>query len=447
MANQLFIFDRYVFDRASAVLQLHYRYEGGAVFTETITFQPTKRTLTEADLQALEQIFRLLFLLAGVSYYKAYAPPRLRCDAFPLDQTTADFISKVYRHGLGEFAYVNKLDLSNRINFETSSTPAPQAVSLQPSTTISVPVGGGKDSIVALECLKRAGKTVSLFALGGVAGAAEPIKKTITASGLPSTYVSRTIAPTLIELNKTGVYNGHVPITAILSVIAIANAIWHGQSAVVMSNEHSASAPNLIMGGVAVNHQYSKSLEFERDLANYLAAHISPDIAYFSLLRPLTEIDIARRFAALPIYHHVFRSCNTAFRQDEKARGMQWCGNCPKCRFVFLALAPFMTADKLGGIFGKNMLDDPTQIPGYQELCGLTAYKPFECVGEVEESALVIQKLAHDDAWQNTVVVKTLGAQMRPTTQNFATQFDQLFVPRVDHCVSSEYLEYLYARA
>lgn len=434
MQPKTFFFENYRFDAATGELRLGYAYDNGLSFEEVITFKPP---FVEHDARALDRLFRLLFLLAGVSYYKAYVPENLVCKAFPLDADTARWMERVYESGLGEFAYRNKLELRGKIRFETAAAKPETAIALNLPRRALVPIGGGKDSVVTLEALRGAGHDVTCFALGGPLGAATPIAECIRVSGLHSVYVSRVISPALIELNKTGVYNGHVPITAILSVIALASAVLYGFDAVVLSNEHSASAPNITDGDLEVNHQYSKSFEFERDLAAYVANRISPDLKYFSFLRPLGEIDIARRFAKLEAYHSVFRSCNTAFRQDAAARGTHWCCNCPKCRFVYLALAPFVERQKLAAIFGRDMLDDATQTEGFAELCGVSAYKPFECVGEIHESATVLKELSRRPEWMNASVVKALADKVQ------AGDFAGLLVRHRDHAIPKGYLSAL----
>ena len=374
-------------------------------------------------------------------------PQKLICEAFPLDQTTTDFVSRVYREGLGEFSYRNQIDLSDKIQFEVSDVPAPDPLALSLPHRLLIPVGGGKDSIVTLELLKQAGHPSTLFALGKSADdIAAPIQATIEASGLPALKIGRVLSKNLLELNRAGALNGHVPITAILSSIAVACAILYGFDTVVMSNEHSASTPNLKIGGIEINHQYSKSLAFEADLAEYVAAHLSPNVRYFSLLRPLTETAIARLFAKQNKYYSVFRSCNTAFRQIKSQRGQNWCCDCPKCRFVFLALAPFTDKEELVGIFGKNVLADQTQESGFSELCGMTAHKPFECVGETFESALLMQKLYQSETWKNDCVVQDLGKTLASTPKDFEARFNDLFALRADHRVPEEYLRLLNAQ-
>jgi UDP-N-acetyl-alpha-D-muramoyl-L-alanyl-L-glutamate epimerase len=302
-----------------------------------------------------------------------------------------------------------------------------------------VPVGGGKDSIVTVECLRHGGEPLMLFSLGD----AEPIASCIAAAGLPFIRVQRRLDAGLLQLNEAGALNGHIPITGILSAIALACAVLSGCNAVAMSNEHSASAANLSLDGIEVNHQYSKSFEFERDFAQYVEDFISPSISYFSLLRPLSEIEIARRFSKYAAYFGVFRSCNTAFRQAREARGRHWCCNCPKCRFVFLALSPFLAKPDLIGIFGCNLLNDETQRDGFAELCGLRAIKPFECVGEISESAGVMSHLADHPDWRDDSVVCRLNEEFPSLRNSRPAEFRVLLEVRHPHRVPARYLAML----
>jgi hypothetical protein len=297
---------------------------------------------------------------------------------------------------------------------------------LDPPRLTCVPVGGGKDSIVTIECLKQAGEPLVLFSLGK----ADPIEATIAQAGLPFIRATRTLDPALFALNAAGALNGHVPITGILSLVVLACSIIHGFDAIAMSNEHSASAPNV----ADVNHQYSKSFEFEQALSGFIDDYVTTGVRYFSLLRPLTEVAIARRFARHAEYLPIFRSCNTAFRQSPERRSGNWCCDCPKCRFVYLALASFVDRQRLTATFGRDMLDDPAQIDGFAELCGLARHKPFECVGEVEESAAAMAHLAGMTEWRDHVVVQALAPRLQ------AGDFGALFARRTPHLVPERYL-------
>jgi UDP-N-acetyl-alpha-D-muramoyl-L-alanyl-L-glutamate epimerase len=421
-----FVCEGYRFAPDTGTLSLHYAFDGGPRFEERIVFPV--RGISRPGSEALDRVFRLLLLACGVSYYKAYAPERVRCAAFPLDPATAAFFTDFYVKGLGEFAWRNGIDLASRLHIAMDVVEPPSALRLELPRFTCVPVGGGKDSIVTIECLKQASEPLVLFALGNAA----PIEATIAQAGLPAIRVTRSLDPVLFALNESGALNGHVPITGILSLIVVACAIIHGFDTIAMSNEHSASAPNI----ADVNHQYSKSFEFERSLSQLLEQHVVQGLRYFSFLRPLTEVAIARRFARHAGYFPVFRSCNTAFRQSADRRGTNWCCDCPKCRFVFLALAPFVERQRLIGTFGRDMLDDAAQIDGFAELCGLQRHKPFECVGEIEESAAVMAHLAALADWRDDAVVQALSPRLHG-------DFAALFSPRGPHLVPERYLAIL----
>jgi hypothetical protein len=438
MEYKEFIFESYDYDPAASTLSLRYRFDGGPNFEEKLVFDFAARELSIAESEVLDRIFRLIFLVSGVSYYKTFIPKTLICEAFELDLQTAEFLHKFYVKGLAEFAYRNDISLNNHFEIRSTAVPTPPIVLDLPRRTC-VPVGGGKDSIVTMECLKRGGEPMILFSLGD----AEPINACITAAQLPFIRVHRRLDRTLLTLNEAGAPNGHVPITGILSAIALACAVIAGFDTIAMSNEHSASAPNLEIDGIEVNHQFSKSLDFERMFSEYIRDLITPSIAYFSLLRPLSEIEIARRFSNYPAYFGIFRSCNTAFRQSRAARGRHWCCDCPKCRFVFLALSPFVAKPALIGIFGRDLLDDETQSGGFAELCGLEEHKPFECVGETSESASVMSHLADHPDWREDKVVRQLNEGFPTLRQRDPAAYRALFGARHPHRVPDRFMALL----
>jgi hypothetical protein len=439
MAYKEFVFESYRYDPANVSLALRYRFPDGPRFEERLIFEfPPRRLSPDAEI-VLDRAFRLIFLFSGVSYYKAFVPGDLRCEAFPLDCDTAAFLRNFYQKGLAEFAWKNRISLESRCWFLWDPIDPPPPLAIDLPRRSCVPVGGGKDSIVTIECLKAAGEDLVLFSLGDAA----PITACIGIADRPFIRVRRHLDPGLIKLNQEGALNGHVPITGILSAIVLACAVLAGCDTIAMSNEHSANAPNLTIDGVGINHQFSKSLEFERALADYVTRHITPSIAYFSLLRPLSEIEIARRFAQYPRYFGTFRSCNTAFRQSAAARGQHWCGNCPKCRFVFLALAPFIPKAELIAIFGHNLLDDMAQSDGFAELCGLGPHKPFECVGEIEESAAVMARLGADLEWRGDAVVRRLHAEFPALRESDPDKFRLLVAARHPHRVPPSFLAML----
>lgn len=268
-----------------------------------------------------------------------------------------------------------------------------------------VPIGGGKDSMVLIEAVRHLGPRL-------LAVNPHPLVTELAAeSGLELIVIRRHLSPELARLNAAGALNGHVPITAIVSLIAVAGSYVYGYDAIAMAIERSASEETRWVDGVPVNHQYSKSLDFEVLLQQLITDSIDPSLTYGSALRRYSELSIARAFSELTGYHATFCSCNTAFRQ-QAAAGDRWCGHCPKCRFVALMLAPFLTPKALVAIIGRDMFDDPEQIEGFAALMS-EAGKPFECVGERGESAAALRMLSDLPAWRDKVVVAALAEPAR----------------------------------
>ncbi|GIF44709.1 hypothetical protein BC793_1506 [Actinoplanes xinjiangensis] len=382
-------FPSYAFDPVTGVATFDYLLDGPSPlrFTETITLPvPADPAVPEA----LTRVLGLLHVVAGVSYFKVGAPARVVAPE-PVPAAVAAFFTAVYTKGMAEYAYRNQLPHVLELTVETPGEIPAAAPSDAPGGRPLSAVGGGKDSIVTLEILRAAGLDPVPFSVNP-----NPVIENVNAaSGLPALAARRRLDPRLFELNKAGALNGHIPVTAINSLIAIATAVWHGLGPVVMSNERSASDPNLIWNGHEVNHQWSKGVEAEGLLRDAVAAYAGLTDPYFSLLRPLSELHIAQLFAGHTAYDDVVTSCNKAFKlHDPTAR---WCGDCPKCRFVFLAMAPHMSRERLAHIFGHDLFADPAQTPGFLELLGVGGHKPFECVGEAEE-CLVALSLLTDDA-------------------------------------------------
>jgi UDP-N-acetyl-alpha-D-muramoyl-L-alanyl-L-glutamate epimerase len=409
-------------DESTCSVVLRYALDDEVLFTETVRFAGVSWPQDEPRREALRRLARLLHLLAGVSYFKTAAPAEIAFGPGVAGLDGADapsprlraLLRDVYTLGLGEFAYTNDVDVRERGALPAASAGAPSAPVALPTTGRTlVPIGGGKDSVVALEVVLRSGREALPFSVGRAA----PIERCVAVSGLPHAVATRALSPNIGALNASGALNGHVPVTAVVSTIALMTAVLHGADAVAMANERSASEGNLVWNGLAVNHQWSKGSAFESALRELVESEVATGLDYRSVLRPASELAIARAFAGLPRYHAHFTSCNTVFRLDPERRNANWCGDCPKCRFVFLALAPSLDPDALSAIFGVDMLADATQYDGFADLAGLREHKPFECVGEEAESLLAMRLIAEGigadgrpgrDAWIDHAVVARL---------------------------------------
>lgn len=412
---------------ADGEAQLVYAFDDGPELVERIGF-PDAPALADGHEAALAAALKLLHLIAGVSYYKAGVPRQILVENGPLDAATAQLLDALYLHGLGEFAYQNKLDLREHIRFPQAGAHTPAAALGLPPRSL-VPIGGGKDSLVTVELLKRHGES----ATAAWVGHSPLIAACVAQSGLSGLNITRQLAPELFEYNKAGAWNGHIPVTAINSAILAVAAVLYGYDSIVFSNERSASSATLEYAGQAVNHQWSKGWEFEQTLAAWLRSHVAADLNYCSLLRPLSELAVTRLFAREPRYDGVFSSCNRNFRILGPRPADRWCGQCPKCHFVFLALAPFLPKPRLLAIFGRNLLDDDTQAGGFDALLEFREHKPFECVGEGRESRAALFALSQRPEWREDALVARFVQVVLPQLDRAELALEPLLQPSPEH--------------
>ncbi len=383
-----FRYEGYDVDRDAHRVTCRYSLDGER-YTETFTFPGGG----DWDTPGADAAARLLFLLAGVSYYKTTAPPSIDLGDHPLTADERSLLHDYYVEGLGEFAYTNGLDLTDLEIVAPDAAPAGDARATAAATTGAradrplVPFGGGLDSVVTVE-LVRPVADPALFIVSYPGDRFEAIERAAKVTGLPIVRAEREIDPRVRRpAPGTRWFHGHVPITGIISAIAVLAAVLEGRGAVVMSNEWSASMGTLEVDGRWINHQYSKSHDFEAAFRRVVQGSVATDVDYFSRLRPYSELWIAHRFAELTDYHLEFHSCNRAFASDPAKRLDHWCGVCPKCCFIDLILAPFLAEERLGTIFGGHEpLADPALHDEFARLTGTSATaKPFECVGDVDE--------------------------------------------------------------
>jgi hypothetical protein len=394
---------------AQGHVTLRYALDDELYFHEELDL-PVEGELSEADREQVDGLLSLLHWVAGVSYFKTALPPTVACETGAPGPAVAELLEALYSEGLGELAYTNGLAGLPRPGFPRGTPPGHRAAGEPPGARrVLVPVGGGKDSAVAIELVRRSGRELALFSVGDAA----PIARTVAVAGLPHLLARRRLDPDLPALNTAGALNGHVPITAIVSCVALLSAALRGFDTVAMANERSASSGNVGWDGVEVNHQFSKGLRAERLMAAAVG-EVAGGVRIFSVLRPASELAIARAFARMEPYHAAFTSCNAIFRIDPATRAASWCCDCAKCRFVFLALAPFTSPAHLHDVFGCDLLDDERQFAGFALLTASGGHKPFECVGEEQESIAAIRLLAADPRWREHRVVRRLVAEVLP---------------------------------
>jgi hypothetical protein len=403
-------------DTDRGVLTCHYRLDD-VDFVETATFEGV-----DLDAPGVRAAAELYHLLAGLSYYKAGAPRTLSLGELPIGDAGRALLLAAVHDGLGEFALRNDLDLRD-VELTGGSAIAPAAAAPRTRGPL-VPFGGGIDSIVT--ALAASGdRDATLFVVGPRDDRFAAIERPAAQLGLPVVRCARALDDKVRRSALEGYLDGHVPVTAMVSALALVASVARGHDAVVMSNERSASVPNLVVDGRAVNHQWSKSLAAEELLRAAVDERLSGGPTYASALRDRSELWVASEFARHEAFLDTFMSCNRAFRQDPATRAATWCGECDKCRFTDLVLAPFVARERLEAIFaGREPLADVANVPAYEVLCGIVDNpKPFECVGDVSEcaTAMVATAARHDRSDQ--VHLAALAAhctQARPLAELLA---------------------------
>ena len=334
----------------------------------------------------LDNLIFHLGLIELLSYWKATCSPEIEIRAGFLNKDQICWWKNLILKGMGQFFYENKINFLAP-NFLKINVTRNDLVIFQSNlkNRILVPIGGGKDSIVTLEILKAAKKEINCFALNPTS----ITKKIMKIAGCKeSIFVKRKIDPKLFKLNQKGFLNGHTPFSAYLSFLSVLVAFLFDYKYIAFSNERSSNEGNLKYLGRVINHQYSKSFDFEKKFRYYSKKYLLKNIEYFSFLRPLYEIQIAKLFSKYPQYFLVFLSCNEAFKtaSGTKKPIKKWCCNCPKCLFVFAILYPFLKESQLIKIFNQNLFQKKNLLPIMQALIGEKKFKPFECVGTKKES-------------------------------------------------------------
>lgn len=387
------------FEKSDLIITSHFTLSPDIHFHPQVTIHGVSQE--QFDSLSRDELNNYVFHLGMAevfSYWKAAAPQEIEIKAKAISPDQLTFWQDLLLKGMGEYFYVNQIDFTKKdfIKFtnssqEDSSTLASNKLFNKTSPTGSgiklsgalIPLGGGKDSLVSLEVLKKEYKEpLSLFALNPLKAVKEIVKLN---PELPFVTATRVIDPKLIELNKAGYLNGHTPFSSYLAFLSLFVARLFGLKYICISNERSSNEASVIYKDHPVNHQYSKSFKLEENFQKYVANFLpQPSPFYFSLLRPLYELQIAKIFSKEKTYFKIFKSCNKNQTKNS------WCCNCSKCLFAYIILYPFLDEDTMIDIFGVNLLNNQSLWNTTKELLGYSHHKPLDCVGTHEESLIAL---------------------------------------------------------
>ena len=387
MKHPRFVYKNYSWKISKNNLEIFFDFEvlPDIFFKPQLTIKNiNKERIKKVGEGALENFIFHLGLIELLSYWKAFCPAEIVIEAGFLNKEQLAWWRDLIIRGMAQFFYENKINWKKENFLVIKNGKRPGLVAENPifkeelKNRYLIPFSGGKDSIVTLEKLKNQKKEIALFLLNPSKTAKAALKK----SGVTDFIeVNRKIDPKLFELNRLGYLNGHTPFTALLSFLSAFCGVLFDYKHVVFSNEKSADEGNAEYLGSKINHQYSKTSDFERKFKAYCQKYLAKKINYFSYLRPYGELEIMGIFAKYPRYCKIFSSCNQSLKTENK-----WCGSCPKCLFVYAGLYSFLGKKKMVEIFGKDLFEDRKLLPLMKDLIDLKRIKPFECVGTKKES-------------------------------------------------------------
>ena len=386
-----FIYDSYkvYYEDNKLKVDYHYVIENLEDFNTTLEIDESEIKNKNIDSNMLKYLAFHIGLVELLSYWKCVCSPKIVIKCGFLNEEQIRWWKKLYFYGLGELFYTNNIK-TNLEDFVTIECPNNQNNTEYDKIRDEfngyiVPVGGGKDSIVTLETLKLDKKNDYCLIVNP-----KPVTlKCAELAGFENDNIIeiyRTIDKNLLDLNKQGFINGHTPFSTMLAFVSYFVAYMLSKKYIALSNENSANESNV--AGEKVNHQYSKSYEFECDFENYSDKYLKMPVKYFSFLRPLNELQIAKIFSKYEKYHSVFKSCNVGSKEKE----WKWCLNCAKCLFAYIILSPYLYKEKLINIFGMDLFEKKELLKTFLELTGNGETKPFDCVGTFEEVNFAISK-------------------------------------------------------
>ena len=374
-------YSKYDFKTFNDKLIITYTFEipNLTTFNPSIQIPLKNQTISLTDPLLNNLIFHI-GVVELISYFKCTCSPNIIIEAGYLNEEQIKWFKKLYYLGLGEFLYVNDIKITDDELLNIKCTAKKQTFSIPKYEGFGnlIPIGGGKDSCVTLELLKDFQKDNNCFIINPKPVMIE-CTKIANYSEDQCIFVNRTIDKNLIELNKKGFLNGHTPFSAIVAFTSFLTAYIHKKRYITLSNEASANESTVL--GTKINHQYSKTYEFENDFNYYTKKYFGINISYFSILRPLNEFQIAKLFSQYEKYHQTFKSCNVGSKEEI----WHWCCECPKCLFVFSILSPYLYKEKLVNIFTEDLFEKKELLSTFLELLGYSKNKPFECVGTYSE--------------------------------------------------------------
>ena len=148
--------------------RFHFNISDKFSFYPTISIPKNSlKNLPDMKKEVLNQLFFHIGMVELISYWKLTCSPKVIVKPYKLNEDQIKWWKKLYYNGLGEFFYLNsiKKDIKSFMHIETKGKPVKTSDSLLNNNSVLVPVGGGKDSVVTLEILKKSDFNIIPFVM------------------------------------------------------------------------------------------------------------------------------------------------------------------------------------------------------------------------------------------------------------------------------------------
>ncbi len=332
--------------------------------------------------------------LIGIALAEAYrlseicTPQTIRVPWYTCQSWEAEWWNQDIYWYLQQKFYLERWDWSEMPVIEFGLGADAQLPSFQLQEAYLLAVSGGKESTFSFEWMQQAQLPVELFTLhnsGGIYGCTWEQKFPVfeymqhrspfwAIRAYPLTNAAQ-------QFGYEGVRNDPTITNALFVMMMV--AAHRGLKFLTLSNDKSSNEANAIYKGRSVNHQSAKGKDYIQRFNQFLERKAWPFV-YVSMCEEVHSVKAVECLATWsPDLLKLLSSCNEA---QWNPRSGQWCRQCSKCAFSFALIEAVTSRSVACDIVGEDLLLNPTLETTWESLYHPDREKPFECVGEKQET-------------------------------------------------------------
>lgn len=350
------------------------------------------------DASLIKKIFAHIALCETFKYCSLFPTSiDFSCISSELLDASLDFFLTSFRKAYTQCFYENNIDSNYQpviIHAELSKDPDSLQTEFDKKDNILVGNGGGKDSFLAMKLLETSGLKYSVFQWSRTEYGRSEYQHELCNKLLKNTSPSKVHSVSVYDdFTESPFIKTYYPQLKGSFTLGIPECIFEAlpvmlqnqYASLCFANEKSSDTGNLYWDGIQgmVNHQWVKSLEAEHVYQNFISNYLVKGFKFFSILKPIYDYRIFSHLALYPAFIKDSHSCNV---------DKPWCKKCPKCAYVWLGYLAHFEKNLVDEIFKINPFDDEDLIIHYKNMTGIEGHRSFECIGNIEECQLFMQK-------------------------------------------------------